>query len=404
MTQRVEFGGDPTGPLAGVRIADFTAVYSGPLASAILGDQGAEVIKIEPHKGDLMRRGLPKQGAMGSAYLTLNRNKRSVCVDLQTEEGLQIARDIVASSDVVMENFRPGVMERLGLGYEEFRQQNPRLVYVSINGVGPTGPYANRRVYDAVIQAISGFASLPQDGRPALVNSLVCDKITSLTAAEAVVAALFSAERHGRGQRVELSMLDANVFFLWSDSMTNFTFLDEKTEKMPYADLSLFIRETSDGYVASMPVQQQEVLGALKALDLEELIGDERFKDFESRARNRQVMKEITDKAYRRFTTAQICARLEEHDVPYSEVNLRHEVVDDPQIKAMHALWEFEHPTVGPVRQPRPPAQFSLTPSNFHQQTAHLGEHNGVILRELGYSAERIQALTAQNVLFSDLP
>ena len=126
MTQRVEFGGDPTGPLAGVRIADFTAVYSGPLASAILGDQGAEVIKIEPHKGDLMRRGLPKQGAMGSAYLTLNRNKRSVCVDLQTEEGLQIARDIVASSDVVMENFRPGVMERLGLGYEEFRQQNPR--------------------------------------------------------------------------------------------------------------------------------------------------------------------------------------------------------------------------------------------------------------------------------------
>ncbi len=403
MTQRVEFDGDPTGPLSGIRIADFTAVYSGPLASTILADQGAEVIKIEPAKGDLMRRALPKQEGMGSAYFTLNRNKRSLCIDIRTDAGVKIAKQIIAQSDVVMENFRPGVMERLGLDYKTVKRDHPKLVYVSINGVGPTGPYANRRVYDAVIQAISGFATLQPGGTPELVNSLVCDKITSLTAAEAVVAALFRAERSGQGQRVELSMLDANLFFLWSDVMSNFTLLDPETEKMPYADLSLFIRQTKDGFVASMPVQQAEIEGALKALDLEELIGDERFKDQESRLRNRHIMKELTDSAYKSFTTAEICARLEEYDVPWSEVNLRHEVVEDPQIQAMQALWEFDHPRVGKVRQPRPPAQFHDTPSNFHQPTAYLGEHNNDVLSELGYTADEIGELQAQNVIYSEL-
>ena len=400
MTARVDFGGQRTGPLAGVRIADFTAVYSGPLASTILADQGADVIKVEPHSGDLMRRALPKQGGLASQYFTLNRNKRSLCVDLGKPEGLEVARRLVASADVVMENFRPGVMDRLGLGYDSFREAQPKLVYTSINGVGPDGPYSKRRVYDAVIQAISGFATLPQSGEPALVNNLVCDKITSLTAAEAVVAALFQAERSGKGQKVDVSMLDANLFFLWSDAMSNFTYMEEGVETMPYADLSLFIRKTKDGFVASMPVQQAEVEGALKALGLESLIGDERFATFEDRVKNRGLMKELTNEAYQSFTTEEICARLEENDVPWSHVNLRHEVVEDPQIQYMNALWEFEHPTAGQVRQPRPPAQFSATPSNFHQPTALLGEHNDEVLAELGYETAEIDALAANTITF----
>ncbi|NKB99015.1 MAG: CoA transferase [Pseudomonadales bacterium] len=400
---KVDFSESPTGPLSGVRVVDFTAVYSGPLAASILGDQGADVIKIEPHAGDLMRRGLPKQGGMASAYFTLNRNKRAVCVDLQTEAGLKIVKELIATADAVMENFRPGVMERLGLGYEQFQATHPKLVYASINGVGPTGPYSKRRVYDAVIQAISGFASLRPDGTPELVNSLVCDKITSLTAAEAVVAALYQAERSGVGQKVEVSMLDANLFFLWSDVMNNFTYRGEDTEKMPYADLSLFIRKTSDGYVAAMPVQQPEVEGALRALELEDLIEDERFTDFEARARNRAVMKELTDVAYARFTTAEISARLERNDVPWSMVNLRHEVIDDPQITAMGALVEYDHPVVGPVRQPRPAAQFGRTPSNMHQPTAFLGEHNSEVLTELGYSDTEIASLVEQKVLHAEM-
>lgn len=402
MTQRVNFGGLRTGPLTGIKVADFTAVYSGPLAASILGDQGADVIKIEPHSGDLMRGALPRQGGMASPYLTLNRNKRSLCLDLQSEAGLKIARDLVASCDVVMENFRPGVMERLGLGYASFKKTQPKLIYASINGVGPDGPYAKRRVYDAVIQALSGFASLPTDGVPALVNNLVCDKITALTAAQAVVAALFQAERTGLGQRVEVSMLDANIFFLWSDAMTSFTYLEEGTEKMPYADLSIFIRKTKDGHVASMPVQQGEMEGALRALELDELIDDERFKDFESRARHRTEMNEFTTQAYARFTTEEICQRLEENDVPFSRINARHEVIDDPQIQHMQALWEFKHPHVGRTRQPRPPAQFSETPSNFHQATAFLGEHNTVILGELGYTSEQISAYTSSAILFAE--
>lgn len=401
---QVAFGGPRTGPLQGVRIADFTAVYSGPLAGVVLGDQGAEVIKVEPHKGDLMRRGLPRQGDMGSAYFSLNRNKRSLCIDLSKDAGLAAARKLVASADVVMENFRPGVMDRLGLGYDTFKAAQPKLVYVSINGVGPDGPYAGRRVYDAVIQAITGFANLDPNGPPALVNNLVCDKITALTAAQAVVSALFHAERHGQGQRVEVSMLDANLFFLWSDAMANFTFLEEGVERMPYADLSLFIRKTKDGYIASMPVQQAEVQGALRAIGLDHLIGDERFKDFASRARNRDVMKQLTDDAYQSFTTEELMQRLEAHDVPYSEVNLRHEVVDDPQIQAMQALWSFEHPAAGRARQPRPPAQFAETPSNFHQPTAYLGEHNAEVLAELGYSVQEISELEQAGVLHAEVP
>ena len=400
---RVDFNGAPTGPLAGVRVIDFTAVYSGPLASSILGDQGADVIKIEPHSGDLMRRAMPKQDGIASAFYTLNRNKRSLCLDVRTEQGLEVARKLVATADVVMENFRPGVMDRLGLGYDSFKEAQPKLVYASISGVGATGPYAKRRIYDAVIQAITGFTTLQPDSPPSLVNNLVCDKITSLTAAEAVVAALFAAERTGQGQLVELSMLDANLFFLWSDAMSNFTFLEEDTEMMPYADLSLFIRQTKDGYVASMPVQQAEVEGALRALDLDELIGDERFATFEQRVRHRGLMKELTDEAYKRFTTAEVCKRLEAHDVPYSEVNLRHEVQDDPQIKAMNALWTFQHPDGGRVQQPRPPAQFQATPSNIRHATAHLGQHNEEVLAEVGYSAEQCASLTAEGVLYADV-
>ncbi|MEM9620592.1 MAG: CoA transferase [Pseudomonadota bacterium] len=392
----------PTGPLAGVKVADFTAVYSGPLAAAILGDQGAHVVKVEPASGDLMRKGVPRHKNMNAPFLTLNRNKQSLCVDLRTEAGVKIARELIHDSDVVMENFRPGVMERLGLGYDQFRESHPKLVYVSINGVGATGPYAQRRVYDAVIQAVSGFAALKPGQPPELVNNLVCDKITSLTAAQAIVSALFQAERSGRGQRVELSMLDSALFFLWSDVMTNFTFLEEGAATVPYGDLSLFIRKTKDGWVAQMPVQKAEIEGAFRALELESLIGDERFDSVEKRLANRDLLKEITDAAYARFSTDEICQRLEANDVPFSRVNLRDEVVDDPQIKAMEALWTVEHPDAGPVRQPRPPAQFSATPSNLHTPTAQLGDHNSDVLHRLGYDAAAIDELTAAGVLYSE--
>ena len=256
MEQEVALGQPRTGPLTGVRVADFSAIFSAPIAGAMQADQGADVIKVEAFTGDLMRKGYPQSGGMASAFTSMNRNKRGLSVNLQTPEGKAIATKLIQSADVVLENFRPGVMDRLGLGYDVFKENHPKLVYASINGVGSVGPYANRRVYDAVIQAVSGFTALRVDGKPEMVNSLICDKVTSLTAAEAIVAALFSAERTGQGQRVEISMLDAALSFLWPDTMNNFTFLDDGIEPVAPLDHSVFLHETKDGWIASMPVQE----------------------------------------------------------------------------------------------------------------------------------------------------
>jgi len=401
MTQQVNIGGAATGPLSGVKVIDFTAVYSGPIAASILGDQGADVIKVESHQGDLMRGGLPKSNSMSSPFTTMNRNKKSLCLDLKSEAGLDVARRLIASADVVMENFRPGVMDRLGLGYEEFKRRQPKLVYVSINGVGAVGPYIKRPIYDAIIQALTGFTSL-QNGEPAMVNSLVCDKVTSLTAAQAVTAALFSAERSGRGQRVELSMLDANLYFLWPDVMNNHTFTDEAVENVPRLDHSLFMRKTLDGWIAAMPVQQKEADAAFRALNIAHLAQDERFSSPEARARNRDAYVQLTGEAYALFTTDELCFRFEQEDVPYSRINGREDVVDDPQIKAMEALWTYDHPLAGEVRSPRPPAQFSETPSNIRAHTPSLGEHNADILTQLGMDAEEIAALIADGVIYAE--
>ena len=399
MEQEVELGKPPTGPLQGVRVADFSAVFSGPIAGAILADQGAQVIKVEGFSGDLMRKGFPQSNGMASAFTSMNRNKRALCVDLQTPDGLEVARKLIASADVVLENFRPGVMDRLGLGYDSFRQQQPKLVYASINGVGAVGPYANRRVYDAVIQAISGFTALRVDGTPEMVNSLVCDKVTSLTAAEAIVAALFRAERTGKGQRVDISMLDAALSFLWPDTMNNFTFMADDIELVAPLDHSVFLHATKDGWIASMPVQEAEFFGVFRALELPELLDDPRFQTTAARLQYRTQLRALMDTAYPKFTTDELCERFELEDVPYSRINSRAEVIEDPQVGAMGALLTYEHPKAGQARPPRPAAQFSRTPSNVYAHTPMLGEHSEEILRELAYTQEQIESLKDQQIV-----
>ena len=399
MDTHIKLDGVRTGPLNGVRVADFSAIFSGPIAGAMLADQGADVVKVEAFTGDLMRKGFPQSNGMASAFTSMNRNKRGVSLNLQTQGGKEAAIKLIQSADVVLENFRPGVMDRLGLGYDSFKDQQPKLVYASINGVGATGPYANRRVYDAVIQAISGFTALRVDGRPEMVNSLVCDKITSLTAAEAIVAALFSAERTGQGQRVEVSMLDAALSFLWPDTMNNFTFMDHGIETVAPLDHSVFLHETKDGWIASMPVQESEFFGVFRALERPELVEDERFQTAASRLEFRTQLRQLMDEAYPEFTTDELCERFEAEDVPYSRLNTRAEVLDDPQVKAMGALLSYQHPTAGLVRTPRPAAQFAQTPSNLYAHTPTLGEHTRDVLLELGYTEAEIAELQTSEAI-----
>lgn len=392
----------PTGPLSGVRIIDFTSIYSGPIATAILGDQGADVIKIEPVEGDVMRRGLPARNGVGASFAMMNRNKRSLVIDARSDKGRAVLRRLIRDADVVVENFRPGVMDRLGIGYASFAEENPGLIFASINGVGSTGPYAKRRVYDAVVQAVSGIAALqagPADGRPQMVNTLICDKVTSINAAQVISAALFARERTGKGQQVELSMLDAALNFIWPDGMFNYSFVGGDTAEVPNLDHSLYVRQTADGFIAVMPVKAAEWEGHFRALDLADLWGDPRFDSPAARRENSEVMQELLNSAYLKFTTRELCERLEANDVPYAEINSRADVVTDPQVVAMGALEIFEHHLAGPMRQPWPSGQFRDTPAGIHRSSPALGEHTEQVLEEYGFSTEEVAALRADGVI-----
>jgi crotonobetainyl-CoA:carnitine CoA-transferase CaiB-like acyl-CoA transferase len=391
----------PTGPLSGIRIVDLTTIYSGPICVSILGDQGADVIKVEPPGGDVMRFGTPRRNGVSASFSMMNRSKRSVVIDLRQDAGRRLVLDLVRGADVLVENYRPGVLARLGLAYESLAAINPRIVVASINGVGPDGPYAKRRVYDAVIQAVSGIADLQSvdTGKPTMINTLVADKVTAMTAAQTITAALFARERTGVGQRVEISMIDASLFFLWPDSMNRHGIVGDGVEQAPYYSHRAFVRRTRDGYVAVMPVKREEFAGCLRALEIEHLLGDPRFATFEALSTNYAELDRLMDDAYATFTTDEICARLEAEDVPWARLNSRDQVIDDPQIRAMGALVEYEHPRAGRVRQPRPPGRFHSTPAALQRPSPALGEHTDEVLREIGLDAAAIADLRARGVV-----
>jgi crotonobetainyl-CoA:carnitine CoA-transferase CaiB-like acyl-CoA transferase len=221
------------GPLDGVRVLDLTGMISGPMATMILADQGADVIKIEPPAGDLMRRyGVMRRG-MSSSFLSNNHGKRSLCVDIKAPEGLAAVLKLAATADVLVQNFRPGAIERMGLGEDAVRAVRPDIVYVSISGFGERGPYVDQRVYDPVIQALSGLAEIQSDrqtGQPRMVRTVIPDKTTAVTAAQAVTAALFARERTGKGQHVRLAMLDTMIAYLWPEASSSLSFVGDESD------------------------------------------------------------------------------------------------------------------------------------------------------------------------------
>lgn len=390
------------GALDGTRIIDLTTIFSGPICTSILGDQGADVIKVESPTGDWMRTapGAQRNGVVGS-FAMMNRNKRAISVDMASDGGSDIVRQLIATADVVVENYRPGVMERLGLDYETLSRAHPGLIYASINGVGHTGPYAGRRMYDAIVQAVSGFASLqsdPHTEKPVMINSLICDKLTALVAAQGITAALTARQHSGVGQRVDVSMLEAALFVLWPDNMVNDTFLGDDTPEVPLGSHENYVRKTADGYICTMPVQAAEWQGLFRALELPNLLENT---EYHNDAGGIDLLKlyETLGSAYEQFTTDELLDRLEREGVPVGPINARDEVVNDPQVVAMESLWEFDHPFAGRMRQARPPARFSKTPSEIFRCSPEHGEHTTEILQEVGLDADTIKDLRQRRVV-----
>jgi crotonobetainyl-CoA:carnitine CoA-transferase CaiB-like acyl-CoA transferase len=391
------------GPLAGIRVVDLTAMVSGPMATAVLADQGADVIKVEPPgAGDLIRHIGCSRGGISAIFNTLNRNKRSLVLDLSQRRGLAALLALVAKADVFVQNFRPGVAERMGLGEAALRKLAPDLVYVSISGFGESGPYAQRRVYDIVIQALSGLAASqadPRTGEPDLVRNIVADKATALVAAQAITAALFARERGAGGQHVRLAMLDATIAFLWPDTMQEHTFLGAGVT--PPASLAGFlsVRRTADGFMTIFAIADEEFAGLCRALGRPELIRDERFLDTAGRMRHADVLARLLDEATHSQTTASLCAKLDAEDVPHAPVNRLEALHEDAQVVANALIVEVEHPTAGRLRTPRPVARFGATPATLRRPAPSLGEHGAEVLREIGIAESEIEALRSEKIL-----
>ena len=280
------------GPLNGVRVLDLTGVVSGPFATMFLADQGADVLKIEPIGGDITRRSratIDKDGEFSALFISSNRGKRSLSIDIKTDAGREVLTKLVAQADVLVQNFRPGTMERLGLGAEELRQRHPRLIYVSISGVGDSGPYVKKRVYDPIIQGLSGFADIqsnPATNRPQMIRTIVCDKTTAIFTAQAVSSALYAREKTGQGDHIQVAMLDTMISYLWPEGMMQYTVIGAEAASADPKDRPDLVFKTIDGYITAGTLSDSEWQGFCKASGDPELIKDPRFATPSARALN----------------------------------------------------------------------------------------------------------------------
>lgn len=388
-----------SGPLSGVRVVDLTSMVSGPVATMLLGDQGADVIKVEPLTGDLVRYMGPNRQGLTSGFISSNRSKRSIAVDLKAPAGVDVVKRLVATADVFVQNFRPGAIERMGFGEEVVRAIKPDIVYVSISGFGESGPYAHKRVYDPVIQALTGLAAIQQDretGRPRMVRTIIPDKTTAITAAQAITAALFARERSGQGQHVKLAMLDTMVAYLWPEGMSGYTFIGKEVRAARAQFAQDLIFQTTDGYITAGAVSDAEWEGMCRALEREEWLQDERFNTPNGRIVNVQERLRLTAEVLATRSSAEWLARLDAEGVPCAPVLERHEVFEHEQVKENDMVSEYDHPVAGRIRQPRPAARFDKTPAGMQRHAPVLGEHTAELLAELGLDAA---ALAAQGVV-----
>ncbi|MBZ6379734.1 hypothetical protein B5C34_14975 [Pacificimonas flava] len=353
-----------SGPLAGVKVLDFGQVVSAPMGAMWLAEQGADVVKVEPPAGDPLHLSGPTVNGYSALYAGVNRAKRLEVLDLSDADSRPRLEELIRWADVLIQNFRPGVAERLGLGWEDAKALNDRLIYVSVSGFGPDGPYAGQRVYDMAVQAVTGMADAQSiaSGKPTLMADIVVDKVTSLTVAQAATAALFERERSGKGQHIEIAMLDAALAWHWPEGLWHETFPDAESDYPPYAKLNKPV-PAKDGAVVQGAMQYKEATALAKAVGMGHLLAEERFSTLETWRENGREFWRALNAKVAETPVAELREGFIREEAIGAVINPAEAVKDDPQVKHRDLIRDIELEGVGRVRAPRHPARFSRTPA-----------------------------------------
>ncbi|TDO18665.1 crotonobetainyl-CoA:carnitine CoA-transferase CaiB-like acyl-CoA transferase [Mycobacterium sp. BK086] len=394
-------GEEHAGPLSGVRVLELSIALTGPYIGALFADQGADVVKVErPDIGDIMRWIGPSVNGLSAVFRVCNRGKQSIAVDVRTAVGREIALELAAQADVVIQNFRPGVAQRLGLGYDDVVAINPDVVYLSLTGFGEVGPYRDRSAYDTVIQAYGGVASSQSgsDGAPIFLQQVVADKVTALYASQAVTAALLARANGRGGQHVHVSMVDAVVSFLWADATGNEVLLDSDGSQPSSFTQGFKPFRFIDGWGVVTPISDSDFTGMCRALEAPGS-DDPRLATADLRNQHRPLMAEIMKSCYagaEKLTVEEATARFEAEDVPFAMIVPPHELPDDPHAIEMGLFVEADDPVVGRTRIPRHPALFDSTPAQLAGPAPALGQHTTDVLGRLGRSDQESELREAR--------